>query len=515
MADNPLLLGIDIGTSGCKTVLIDASGNVIEKAIENYPLYIERHGWSEQHPEDWWKAVLLSMKKVLGASPDYAKRVRGIGLTGQMHGLVLLDKKGNILRRSILWNDQRTAEQCEEVYKKVGGLDNLLQITNNPMLPGYTGGKILWIKKYEQEIYNQISGFLNPKDYIRFKLTGVLATDVSDASGTGLFNVGKRKWATELFSALDIPFQFAPEVFESTEITGYASKNICSEFGLSFNTPVTGGGGDAVIQTLGSGVISDKDLMTTIGTAGIISTALEKCQNNPGGRLQIFCNVIPDTWHLMGVTLSAGSSLRWFRDRFCQPEKFVAEILGKDDYEILTEEASNAAAGSGGLIFLPYLGGERCPYTDPNLKAAFTGISYNTTRAELIRSVMEGVIFSLWDVHSLIKKMDMEFDQISTSGGGSQSELWRQIHADVFQKKVITVNGSREGAAYGAAMVAAVGTGVWSTFKQGVDMMKIENEAIPDKKMKNLYQHLFGIYNRLYDRLKPEFDSLAEFEKLY
>ncbi len=515
MADNPLLLGIDIGTSGCKTVLIDSSGNVVEKAVESYPLYIERNGWSEQEPEDWWNAVLLSMKKVLGRNNNYAKRVKGIGLTGQMHGLVLLDKNGNILRRSILWNDQRTAEQCEEVYKKVGGFGKLLEITNNPMLPGYTGGKILWIKKYEPEIYNQASCFLNPKDYIRFKLTGICATDVSDASGTGLFNVSRREWAKELFSVLGISFKLAPEVYESTEITGCVNRNICSELGLPFDTPVPGGGGDAVIQTLGSGVVSDKDLMTTIGTAGIISTTLEKYQENLGGKLQIFCNVIPDTWHLMGVTLSAGSSLRWLRDRFCQVEKIVAETLEKNDYEILTEEASHAAAGSGGLIFLPYLGGERCPYADPNLKAAFTGLSYSTTRAELIRSVMEGVIFSLWDINLLIKKLNMNFDKISTSGGGSQSQLWRQIHADVFQKKVITVNGSREGAAYGAAMVAAVGTGIWDSFKQGVEMMKTENETTPDKKMEKRYQHLYRIYNSLYSSLKPAFDGLAEFEKLY
>jgi len=503
-------MGIDIGTSGCKTVLIDASGRVVAKAVEEYPLYIERHGWSEQDPEDWWNAVQFTIKKIIDSGNDYAKKISGIGLTGQMHGLVILEKSGKVLRRSILWNDQRTAEQCEEIYTKTGGREGFLAITNNQMLPGYTGGKILWIKKHEPEIYEKINRFLNPKDFIRFKLTGVYATDVSDASGTGLFNVRKRCWAKELFSALEIPFEWAPEVYESTSVTGVLSSGSAGFFGLPSGIPVFGGGGDAVIQTLGSGVVSNKELMTTIGTAGIISTALESYQDNPGGRLQVFCNVIPDTWHLMGVTLSAGSSLRWFRDRFCQAEEIVADTLGKDEYEIITEEAETAAAGSGGLIFLPYLGGERCPYSDPDLRASFVGLSHKTTKAEMIRSVMEGVIFSLWDVNSIISDMGMNFNLISTSGGGSQSSLWRQIHADVFQKKVITVNGSREGAAYGAAMVAAAGTGIWKTFSEGVDLMKIENTAEPDKKKEDLYRRLYEIYHGLYSGLKPCFDALAQ-----
>lgn len=509
-----LLMGIDIGTSGCKTVLVDESGNVVAKAVESYPLYIERHGWSEQKPEDWWNAVIASVKRVLGPTADYAKRVAGIGLTGQMHGLVALDKNENVLRRSILWNDQRTVEQCEEVYKKTGGAKKYLEITNNPMLPGYTGGKILWIKKYEPEIYSRIRYFLNPKDYIRLKISGTYATEVSDASGTGLFNVKKRNWASELFSALEIPHEWAPEVYESTQITGTVSRDIAKEFGLSPDTPVVGGGGDAVIQTLGAGVVSDKELMTTIGTAGIISTTLPEYRDNPEGRLQVFCNVIPGTWHLMGVTLSAGSSLRWLRDRFGQAEKIAAEALECDEYEIMSAEAEKAAAGSGGLIFLPYLGGERCPYADPNLRAAFVGLSHKSTKAEVIRSVMEGVIFSLWDVNNIISKMDMDFNLISTSGGGAQSPLWRQIHADVFRKKVITVNGSREGAAYGAAMVAGAGTGVWNSFADVMPIVKTEHEAFPDINRGEIYSRLYDVYHDLYSSLKPRFDALAVLENL-
>jgi xylulokinase len=280
--------------------------------------------------------------------------------------------------------------------------------------------------------------------------------------------------------------------------------------GLPEGIPVVGGGGDAVIQTLGTGVINSQDLMTTIGTAGIISTTLEDFTQNPDGRLQIFCNVIPNTWHIMGVILSGGSSLKWFRDRLGKSEQIVAEELGIDEYEILSDMAKKSAPGSGGLIFLPYLGGERCPYPDPNLKAGFIGLSYNTGKADMVRSVMEGVVFSLYDAHSIFQEMGMDFRRISTSGGGAQSNFWKQVHSDIFQKQVITVNGSREGAAYGAAMVAAVGAGVWSSFEEGVNLMKIETAVDPNTELREVYESLFGVYHGLHDALKPSFDILAE-----
>ncbi|MFA7672147.1 MAG: FGGY-family carbohydrate kinase, partial [Sphaerochaetaceae bacterium] len=354
--------------------------------------------------------------------------------------------------------------------------------------------------------------FLNPKDYIRFMMSGDYATEVSDASGTGLFDVKNRKWSEQLFELLNIPLDLAPKVYESTQVTGKLSKKAADATGLIAGTPIVGGGGDAVIQTLGSGVITSQDLMTTIGTAGVISTALENFVQNPDGRLQIFCNVISDTWHIMGVTLSGGSSLKWFRDRLGRTEKIVADNLKIDEYEILSEMAKKTEPGSGGLIFLPYLGGERCPYPDPNLKAGFIGLSYNTTKSEMVRSVMEGVIFSLYDAHTIFEELGMDFRRVSTSGGGAQSSFWKQVHADIFQKDVVTLNGSREGAAYGAAMVAAVGIGVWDSFKKGVDLMKVETLTEPNKEYAAGYKKLYEVYHNLHDALKPSFDILANYK---
>ena len=510
MSEKSLIIGIDIGTSGCKTVLIDSDGKVVTSAFKDYPLYVERHGWSEQEPDDWWDAVCTTLKQVMDEDESYASRLKAVGLTGQMHGLVALDAQGNVLRRSILWNDQRTDEQCREITEAAGGLENLLRITNNPMLPGYTGGKILWLRKYEPEIYGRISKFLNPKDFIRYKMTGVYATEVSDASGTGLFDVMNRRWAFEMFEILNIPKQWAPDAYESIEITGRVSRDIAEKTGLPEGLPVVGGGGDSVIQTLGAGVINSKNLMTTIGTAGIISTALEKYIPNADGRVQIFCNVMPGTWHMMGVTLSAGSSLKWFRDNFGEIEQLTAEKNGIDEYEILSEMAASAPPGSKGLLFLPYLGGERCPYADPKLKAALIGLSYNTGKAEIIRSIMEGVILSFWDVNTIFKELGMDFKAISVSGGGAQSRLWRQIHADIFKKEVLTVDASREGAAYGAAMVAAVGSGVWDSFEQGLEVMEIENTVEPEETLNDFYMEMYEIYKGLYAQLKLSFYALTE-----
>ncbi len=509
--NNSLLIGVDIGTSGCKTIIMDDEGKVLEKAFHDYPLYVEKHGWFEQQPQDWWLAVVSTIRKVVGADASYPSRVAAVGLTGQMHGLVPMDKEGNVIRKAILWNDQRTQEQCDYIHQKAGGLQNLLKITNNPMLTGYTGGKIIWLREYEIENYQKLHKFLNPKDYIRFMMSGDYATEVSDASGTGLFDVKNRKWSEQLFELLNIPLDLAPKVYESTQVTGKLSKEAADATGLIAGTPIVGGGGDAVIQTLGSGVITSQDLMTTIGTAGVISTALENFVQNPDGRLQIFCNVISDTWHIMGVTLSGGSSLKWFRDRLGRTEKIVADNLKIDEYEILSEMAKKTEPGSGGLIFLPYLGGERCPYPDPNLKAGFIGLSYNTTKSEMVRSVMEGVIFSLYDAHTIFEELGMDFRRVSTSGGGAQSSFWKQVHADIFQKDVVTLNGSREGAAYGAAMVAAVGIGVWNSFEQGVDLMKVETLTEPNKEYAAGYKKLYGVYHSLHDALKPSFDILANY----
>jgi len=505
-----LLMGIDIGTTGCKTILVNGRGKAVASEFEGYPFYSPRHGWAEQNPADWWTAVEKTIKKIIPSNVDRSKDLKGIGLTGQMHGLVALDEENEVIRPAILWNDQRTEKQCNQVYEKTGGIEGLLKYTNNRMLPGYTGGKILWLRENEPSHYRRIQKFLNPKDYIRFRLTGEHATEVSDASGTGLFDVKNRTWSKPLLDLLEIPLKWVPRCFESIETSGRVCDHLCDSLGLPKGIPVVGGGGDAVIQTLGTGVITSDVLTTTIGTAGIISTALEKCINNPDGMLQIFCNVMPTEWHAMGVTLAAGGSLGWAQEVFAHSEQEIARLTGDDIYEIISREAEKSPPGSGGLLFLPYLQGERCPHTDPDARGAFIGLSHNTTKSDLFRSIMEGVIYSFRDVEELLTQMGMNFKTVTTSGGGAQSDLWRQIHADIFKKKVIVGSGSREGTAYGAVIVAGVGLGVWPDFKEASDLMHIETTNDPDRNNFELYDHYFGIYKSLYGLLRESFKKINQ-----
>ncbi len=504
------VIGIDIGTSGCKTILVDEKGKIIASALEEYPLFSLRHGWSEQRPDDWWNAVVKTIKSITSRYGKEVENLRGIGLTGQMHGLVALDERNEVIRPAILWNDQRTEVQCREIYDKVGGEETLLKYTNNRMLPGYTGGKILWVRENEPENYEKIKHIVNPKDYIRYRLTGVIATEVSDASGTGFFDVKNRRWSKELLEILDIPLDFFPDCYESVEVSGSLLNSIADELGLPRGLKVVGGGGDAVIQGVGTGVISSDVCMTVMGTSGIVSTTLEDYKDNPDGLLQVFCNVVPGTWHAMGVTLSAAGSLKWAREVFAHSETEVGRLTGENVYSLITREAFKAPIGAGGVFFLPYLSGERCPYTDPDARGAFVGLTLNTTKSELFRSIMEGVVFSLRDVNEIFKRIGMSFDHVATSGGGAQSDVWRQIHADVFRMKVETVSGSREGAAYGAAVVAGVGTGLWGDFEEAASLLSVESVNEPDSSNSDRYDRLYAIYHGLYSDLKESFKRIAE-----
>jgi xylulokinase len=503
-------MGIDIGTTGCKTILIDSAGNVIDSEIEGYPLFSPRHGWSEQNPEDWWAAAQSTVKKISERNRAGIGGLVGIGLSGQMHGLVPLDAGGSVIRPAILWNDQRTGPQCDRVHESAGGVRGLLQYTNNRMLPGYTGGKILWIREHEPSNFERMVKFLNPKDYIRYRLTGEIATEVSDASGTGLFDVRSRTWSLELFERLGIPADLAPACCESTVVSGRLAASVADTLGLSKGLPVAGGGGDSVIQTLGTGVVSSDVLMTTIGTAGIISTALERYRDNPDGLLQIFCNVMPGEWHAMGVTLAAGGALNWAKGVLGGAESEVSRLCGEDVYDLISRESAQSPPGSRGLVFLPYLQGERCPHTDPDARGAFVGLSLTTRKSDLFRSVMEGVIFSFRDVAEIFSSLGMTFSHIATSGGGAQSGLWRQIHADIFKKRVITVSGSRGGAAYGAAIVAGVGLKVWSDFKEAAGVLRVETETEPDPETFALYDRFYALYRELYPLLRESFRGLGD-----
>jgi len=503
------VIGIDIGTSGCKTLIIDGDGRVMARATEEYPLSTPQPGWSEQDPAHWWQAVKATLKQAVGEF-DHVVDIKAIGLSGQMHGLVALDKDGRVLRPAILWNDQRTGRQCQEIHDLAGGVAGLLKLTNNRMLPGYTGGKILWLRQHEPHHYDKLDIILNPKDYIRYRLTGEFATEVSDASGTGLFNVRRRQWSHELLDLLDIPKELLPQCCESPEITGQLTDELAGEFGLPAGLPVAGGGGDSVVQTTGTGLVEPGILGTTIGTAGIVAMALDKCYDNPDGRLQVFCNNTPDKWHTMGVTLAAGGSLRWVRDMLGGAENEVARWLGEDVYELFSREAAACEPGAEGLLYLPYLIGERCPYPDPNARGGFIGLTLRHDRRAMLRSVMEGVIFSMRDVARLITDMGLPINQIRTSGGGALSDLWRQIHADAFNNEVITVSGSAEGGAYGAALVAGAGVGIWSSVAEAVQVVEAETRNAPIAENFEIYNKLFPIYRELYGLLKDSFDSIAD-----
>lgn len=503
------VIGIDIGTSGCKTLIIDHQGRIAAKALGEYPLSTPHPGWSEQEPEHWWQAVETTLGMAL-EDFEHPEAIKGIGLSGQMHGLVALDNEGEVLRPAILWNDQRTGKQCQEIHDAVGGVEGLLKLTNNQMLPGYTGGKILWVRENEPHLYEKFQVILNPKDYIRYRLTGELATEVSDASGTGLFDVRKREWCYPLLGRLHIPKEWVPRCYESPEISGQLMGELASELGLSKGLPVAGGGGDAVVQTTGTGLVKPGIVGTTIGTAGVVAMALDSCKDNPGGKLQVFCNNMPDKWHTMGVTLAAGGSLRWVRDTFGASESDVARWIGKDVYELLGREASRAKPGSEGLFFLPYLIGERCPYPDPHARGGFVGLTLRHDRQEILRSVFEGVIYSLRDVAELIRDMGYAITQVRTSGGGALSPLWRQIHADVFGSEVITVSGSSEGGAYGAALVAGAGVGLWRDVEEAVKVLEAETKDDHIRENTELYDRLFSIYHDLYGALKGSFDRVSE-----
>jgi xylulokinase len=504
---NQYVLTIDVGTTNCKTLLIDNKGDIAARVSYEYPVAGPKPGWSEQDPEVWWTTVKRSIREIV--SRVDSKAIEAVGLSGQMHGLVILDNGGNVLRPAILWNDQRSAPQCEEVYELVGGKDGLLKYTNNPMLPGYTGGKLLWVREHEPKIYGQTAKFFLPKDYIRYRLTGDIATDVSDASGTGLFNVKQRRWAYDLIDLLGLSGDWFPKVRESSDFVGSIGSVVASETGLNPATPVTTGGGDAVMQTVGGGATNSDVALIVIGTGGNVTVSVPHCIENPAATLQIFCHVLPEQWVAMGVTLSAGNSLKWFRDTLGGLEMAVAAHLETDPYEILGQEAARSPLGSRGLLFLPYLQGERCPYPDASARGSFVGLGLYTKKADMVRSVMEGVTFSLRDVLELILQAGVNPSRIHSSGGGSASPLWRQIQADIFNRVVTTLDHSEDASAVGAGVVAGVKAGFWPSVEEAVEVIKARTVDQPIRENVEKYNALFLTYKNLYPALKPSFDELA------
>lgn len=500
----PVHLGIDLGTSACKTIAVDQRGAVIGTTTRSYPSRNPRAGWSEQDPEQWWQATDEAITELTATLPERGAEVAGIGLCGQMHGLTPLDAEGHVLRPAILWNDQRSAPQCTRITELAGGTDGLLQLTGNRMLPGYTGGKIAWMRDNEPDLHQQLAHVLNPKDYLRYRMSGTLTTDVTDASGTGLFDVARRRWSDELLDLTGIDRALLPDVVESPEPTGPIHPQLARHWNIPEGTPVHGGGGDAIVQTTAMGLVAPGAVGITLGTAGIVAAAHDSCPDNPDGRLQIFCGNAPGRWHAMGVSLSAGGALQWLRNAL-QP------LLGGDQpsYEQLIHHARTTPRGAGGLLFLPYLLGERCPHLAPEATATWIGLTPAHTIGHLARSVVEGVLLNLRAIRDICLDSGIRCDHVLASGGATGHDFWLDLLADVLGTDITTVTSATEGGAYGAALLSGAGTGTWPDVEHAIALVDTEQTRSPDPTSAAHYDRIFEGHRRLHHDLTHAYADTA------
>lgn len=504
------VIGIDLGTSATKTVLFDIEGNIISSASCEYPLYQPHNGWAEQTPDDWYNAAISTIKSVVSQSGINSENIVSLGISGQMHGLVMLDENCDVLRPSILWCDQRTGKECEQLTGALGR-DKLIEITANPALTGFTASKILWVKNNEPDIFEKCRHILLPKDYLRFRLTGEFATEVSDASGMQLLDVPNRRWSDVMINALGIKEEYLAKVYESPEITGYINSDTAEKTGLSVKTSVVGGAGDNAAAAVGMGVVTEGKAFTTIGTSGVVFAHTDSPVIDPAGRVHTFCCAVPGAWHVMGVTQGAGLSMQWFKNNFCYEEIEQAAAEGKDVYQITDEKAGNIAIGCDKLIYLPYLMGERTPHLDPDCRGVFFGISAMHTKSHFIRAILEGVTYSLYDCLLVLKEMGIAPLSMLLCGGGSKSKLWKSIICDTFAIPVET-SKSAEAPALGVAILAAVGSGIYSDVKTACEKMIPSDSSVitPDKTNTKQYHTYHKIYSSLYTSLKDNYKSLAD-----
>lgn len=490
------LLGIDVGTGGSRAVLINGSGDILAtETVEHVPFASPQTGWGEQDPNDWWRASAAAIRAVLAhdSRPD---EIAGIGLSGQMHGSVLLDSDDKVLRAALIWCDQRTDAQCKSLTNKVGAA-RLIELTCNPALTGFTLPKLLWVREREPEIWEKVKCVLLPKDFVRLKLSGDKATDVADASGTLLLDVARRRWSSEMLSHAEIDERVLPRVFESQEITGTVSQVAADETGLRAGTPIVAGAGDQAAGAVGVGIVKPGFVSATIGTSGVVFAASNSPSLDPKGRVHTFCHAVPQRWHVMGVTQGAGLSLRWFRDQFG-----VTSQSERDPYELLTQEAETTPVGADGLLWAPYLMGERTPHLDPNARAALVGLTASHTRAHIVRAILEGVAFSLRDSFEIFKEMQVPIEKIRLAGGGARSSLWRQIQADIYGQEIETVQ-AEEGAAYGVALLAGVAAGVWSSVDAACEaVVKVRDRVAPDPAAMKVLDRQYAQYQALYPALR-------------
>jgi len=494
------LLGIDIGTSGTKTALFGQDGKAVSSVTIEYPLYQPNNGWAEQDPADWWHAARDGIRRVVAESGANVSDIRSVGLSGQMHGLVMLDKGGNVLRRAIIWCDQRTAAECAKMNYIIGD-KRIMEITANPAMTGFTAAKILWVQTNEPDIYAKCTHILLPKDYIRYMLTGEFATEVSDAAGMQLMDIGKRNWSDEILSKLNIERDLLGSMHESVDITGEIHIKAAEETGLPVGTIVVGGAGDNAAAAIGTGVVRPGAAFTTLGTSGVVYAVSDEVTIDLAGKVHTLCASVPGKWTVMSCTQAAGLSLQWFRNQCCSRA---------DSYDLMTEMAANIEIGAEGLIYLPYLMGERSPHPDPDCRGVFFGLSAKHTRAHMIRAVMEGVTFSQKECVDVFKDMGVSISDMAVCGGGGKSELWRQMLADLYQCPVSTIQ-TDEGPALGAAILAGVGAGVYTDLDEACGMIvKRGSEAFPIADNTAAYERYYRLYKKLYLDLKDSYKELSE-----
>lgn len=492
-------LGIDVGTGGTRAVLVDEGGQVIaSRAADHVPFVSRFSGWAEQDPEDWWRAAQQSIRSVLETTGRTGKDIACIGLTGQMHGAVLLDAEGQVLRPSLIWCDVRSAPQCDWIHASLGR-ERVIELTCNPALSNFTLTKILWVREHEPELFARTAHILCPKDYVRYRLSGMYAMDVQEASGTLLLDVADRRWSQEMANACGIPMQWLPQLFESPEVCASVSGVAATATGLLAGTPIVAGAGDQGAGAVGMGIILPGSVSATIGTSGVVFAATSAPVRDPLGRLHTFCHAVPGRWHVMGVTQAAGLSLRWLRDVLSEnsSEKRQSPV----SYEPLMEIAAKVPAGSDGVLWAPYLFGERTPYLDPEVRAAFTGLAATHSQEHLIRAVLEGVAYSLRDSFTLFAELNIPIQNVRLGGGGTRSPLWRQIQADIYGRPVELLV-AEEGAAYGVALLAGVGAGCWPDIDRACESsIQVADRIDPEPAAKFEYDQGYQMYRRLYPAL--------------
>ena len=497
MAEPKFFLGMDVGTGGTRAVLIDGGGAIVTSAAsEHAPFKAERPGWAEQEPEDWWRAALAAIRAVLAQAaadmPGFsAARIGGIGLTGQMHGAVLLDKDGAVLRPALIWCDQRTGPQCDWLHRELGR-ERLIELVANPALPNFTLTKLLWVKEHQPEVWARVAHVLCPKDYVRFRLTGTYAMDVQEASGTLLLDVANRRWSSEVAHAAGVSESWLPELFESPEVCARIADDAAKLTGLQAGTPVVAGAGDQGAGAVGMGILEPGAVSVTIGTSGVVFAATAKPSLDRGGRLHTFCHAVPGRWHVMGVTQAAGLSLRWLRDL----------LLPGGSYDLLTGEAARIPAGSDGLLWTPYLLGERTPHLDSDARAAFVGLTAGHGRGHLARAVMEGVAYSLRDSFTLFAEMGVPVKGVRLGGGGARSAIWREIQAAVYGH-TCDVLVAEEGGAFGAALLAGVGGGGWSSVEEAcAQSIQVAAQIAPQAEELKRYDAGYEGFQKVYSALR-------------